>query len=81
MARSVTGAAETKASHEVMVLVSGSPALSLLVIRLRESGLSWRDVKTAIDAERKKNAINHDARLAAPSHTSAARGDPCPLCQ
>jgi hypothetical protein len=28
MARSVTGAAETKASHEVMVLVRGIPALS-----------------------------------------------------
>jgi hypothetical protein len=59
MARSVTGAAETEASHEVMELVRGIPALSLLVIRLRESGLSWRDVKTAIDAERTKNAINH----------------------
>jgi hypothetical protein len=81
MARSVTGAAETKASHEVMVLVRGIPALSHLVIRLRESGLSWRDVKTAIDAERKKNAINPHARLAAPRHTSAARGDPCPPCQ
>jgi hypothetical protein len=48
-----------------MELVRGSLALRHLVIRLRESGLSWRDVKTAIDAERTKNAINHHARLAA----------------
>ena len=43
------GAAETGASHEVMELVRCNPALSSFVLRLRDNGLSWRDVKTAID--------------------------------
>ena len=49
MARSAIGAAETRAIHEVMELVRGNPALSSSVLRLRDNGLSWRDVKTAID--------------------------------
>lgn len=78
MALSVPDAAETKASHEVMELVRGSPALSFMVLRLRGSGLSWCDVKTVIDDERKKNAIDHHARLAASRRASATRGGPCP---
>jgi hypothetical protein len=41
----------TKASHEVMGLVRGKPVLSHLVLRLRHSGLSWREVRAAIQAE------------------------------
>jgi hypothetical protein len=44
-------AEETKARHEVMELVRGNSALSHLVLRLRESGLSWPQVKAAIEAE------------------------------
>ena len=44
--------AETiKAGHEVMELVRGNSALSHLVLRLRGSGLSWREVRAAIQAE------------------------------
>jgi len=50
MAFGATEAAEIEASHEVMDLVRGNHALSNLVLRLRDQGLSWRDVKTAIDA-------------------------------
>ena len=39
-----------RASH-VMELVRGNSALSHLVLRLRESGLSWREVRAAIEAE------------------------------
>ena len=41
----------TKARHEVMELVRGNSALSHLVLRLRESGLTWREVRAAIQAE------------------------------
>ncbi len=41
---------ETKASHEVMELVRKDPALGLLVIRLREAGRSWPDVKASVEA-------------------------------
>jgi hypothetical protein len=41
----------TKARHEVMELVRGNSLLSRLVLRLRESGLSWPRVKAAIEAE------------------------------
>jgi hypothetical protein len=41
----------TKASHEVMGLVRGNSVLSHLVLRLRDSGLWWREVKAAIEAE------------------------------
>jgi hypothetical protein len=41
----------TKASHEVMGLMRGNSALSHLVLRLRESGLSWRELRAAIQAE------------------------------
>ena len=41
----------TKASHEVMGLVRGNSALSHLVLRLRDIGLSWREVRAAIEAE------------------------------
>ncbi len=44
-------AVETKASHEVMELVRQNPELGLLVIRLREAGRSWPDVKHAIEAK------------------------------
>ena len=40
-----------KASHEVMGLVRGNSALSHLVLQLRDSGLSWREVRAAIQAE------------------------------
>jgi hypothetical protein len=40
-----------KASHEVMGLVRGNFVLSHLVLRLRNSGLSWREVRAAIQAE------------------------------
>jgi hypothetical protein len=49
MAREVAEA--IKASHEAMELVRGNSALSHLVLRLRDSGLSWREVRAAIDAE------------------------------
>jgi hypothetical protein len=45
-----------KAGH-VMELVRGNSVLSRLVLRLRESGLSWREVRAAIEAE-----INRPAR-------------------
>jgi len=38
-----TGAAETKAIHDVMELVRGIPVLSEVAFRLREHGLLWRD--------------------------------------
>ena len=41
----------TKASHEVMGLVHGNSELSHLVLQLRESGLWWREVRAAIQAE------------------------------
>ena len=43
-------AAETKASHEAMELVREDHALSLFVIRLREAGRSWPNVKAAVEA-------------------------------
>ena len=46
----------TKASHEVMGLVRGNSVLSHLVLRLRDSGLSWREVKAAIQAEINRRA-------------------------
>jgi len=46
-------AAETKASHEAMELVRKDHALSLFVIRLREAGRSWPDVKAAVEAKTK----------------------------
>ena len=46
----------TKASHEVMGLVRGNSELSHLVLRLRDSGLSWREVKAAIQAEINRRA-------------------------
>ena len=42
---------EMHASHEVMELVRSNSVLSLLVVRLREEGESWRGVKAAIEAE------------------------------
>ena len=41
----------TKASHEVMGLVRGNSVLSHLVLRLRDSGLWWREVRAAIQSE------------------------------
>jgi hypothetical protein len=49
-------AEEIKASHEVMELVRGNSVLSYLVPQLRESGLSWREVRAAIQAEIDKRA-------------------------
>ena len=44
--------AETiKASHEVMGLVRGNSELSHLVLRLRDSGLWWREVRAVVQAE------------------------------
>jgi hypothetical protein len=52
MAREDDGPAEAiKASHEVMDLVRGNSVLSHLVLRLRDSGLSWREVRAAIETE------------------------------
>jgi hypothetical protein len=52
MARQDDDPAEAiKASHEVMELVRGNSLLSHLVLRLRESGLWWREVRAAIQAE------------------------------
>ena len=48
----------TKASHEVMGLVRGNSALSHLVLRLRDSGLSWREVRAAIEAEINRRSGN-----------------------
>ncbi len=45
------GAAEIHASHEVMKLVRGSPMLSYRVVQLRGIGMSWCDVKAAIEVE------------------------------
>ncbi len=45
------GAAETRASHEVMELVRGSAVLSHMVVQLRATGMSWRHVRAAIQAE------------------------------
>ena len=51
MARQDDDPAEaTKARHEVMELVRGNSVLSHLVLRLRESGLSWREVRAAVHA-------------------------------
>jgi hypothetical protein len=43
--------AEMSASHAVMELVRTNSVLSLLVVRLREAGKSWREVKAAIETE------------------------------
>ena len=57
MARQDDDPAEaTKARHEVMELVRGNSALSRLVLRLRDSGLSWREVKAAIQTEVNRRA-------------------------
>jgi hypothetical protein len=41
----------TKARQEVMELVRGNSELSHLVLRLRDSGMSWLQVKAAIQTE------------------------------
>ena len=51
MARDDEPGKAIKAGHEVMELVRGNSVLSHLVLRLRESGLSWPQVKAAIEAE------------------------------
>jgi hypothetical protein len=52
MARESDEPAEAiKAGHEVMELVRGNSVLSHLVLQLRESGLWWREVRAAIQAE------------------------------
>jgi 3-methyladenine DNA glycosylase Tag len=38
------------ASHAVMELVRSNSVLSLMVMQMREAGLSWRGVNTAIEA-------------------------------
>ena len=57
-------AAETKASHEVMELVRKDPALSLLVVRLREAGRPWRQVKVGIEAKIKRARPGRRSRQA-----------------
>jgi hypothetical protein len=57
-------AAETKASHEVMELVRKDPALSLLVVRLREAGQPWHQVKAAIEAKIKRARQGRRSRQA-----------------
>ncbi len=49
------------ASHAVMELVRSNSVLSLMVMQMREAGLSWRGVKAAIEAE-----IERRARQGAP---------------
>jgi hypothetical protein len=57
MARQDDDPAEAiKASHEVMELVRANSELSHLVLRLRESGLSWREVRAVVQAEIDKRA-------------------------
>ena len=52
MAREGDDPAEViKASHEVMGLVRGNSELSHLVLRLRDRGLWWREVRAAIQAK------------------------------
>lgn len=48
--------AEMSASHAVMELVRSNSVLSLMVMQMREAGLSWRGVKTAIEAEIERRA-------------------------
>jgi hypothetical protein len=43
--------AEIVKASQVMELVRGNSELSHLALRLREGGLSWREVKAAIEAE------------------------------
>ena len=56
MARDDEPAEAIKAGHEVMELVRGNSVLSHLVLRLRDSGLSWREVRAAIQTEVNKRA-------------------------
>ena len=42
---------EMHASHEVMELVRSNSVLSLMVVQMREAGLSWRGMKSVIEAE------------------------------
>jgi hypothetical protein len=51
-----------KASHEVMELVRGNSELSHLALRLRENGLSWREVKAAIQAEINRRGENPQSK-------------------
>ena len=69
MVRGNVGSVETKASHEVMELVRANSALSYLAMRLRDTGMSWPDVKAGIEAEIGRNAA---ARAAKPKKTSAS---------
>ena len=64
LAASRVAAAETKASHEVMELVRKDPALSLLVVRLREAGEPWHQVKVAIEAKIKRARQGRRSRQA-----------------
>jgi hypothetical protein len=51
MAHDEEPAEAIKASHEVLELVRGNSELSHLALRLRENGLSWSEVKAALQAE------------------------------
>ena len=50
-AATTSAEAQMSASHAVMELVRSNSVLSLLVVRLREAGKSWREVKAEIEAE------------------------------
>jgi hypothetical protein len=62
MAREDEDRAEAiKVGHEVMELVRGNSVLSHLVLQLRGSGLSWREVRAAIQAEINKRSENQQS--------------------
>ena len=48
------GAVEVRAIHEVMELVRVNSALSRMVMHLRDAGMSWHEVKAAIERETKR---------------------------
>jgi diguanylate cyclase (GGDEF)-like protein/PAS domain S-box-containing protein len=50
------GAAEATIIHQVMELARTHSELSRMVMQLRDAGMSWREVKAAIEAEMKRGS-------------------------
>ena len=72
-------AAETQAKHELMDLVRNNAELNRLVLELRDTGRSWRDVKTAIKGKFKaarRSAASAGAAGAGHCETRQAEADP-----